>query len=158
MTMLSASTQEGERKKWPMLRKLQIAVPAVCGVLCLLLVVLWVRSYSYSDELRWSFAENRIIWFDSKLGVTSFSSIPLRGPAWPATIISEPIEQPVPTAGFAFHRTRGAWSLSVPHWFLVPVLSTLASVPGLKRRFSLRTLLIAMTLIALGLGILTIWN
>src|SRR5688572_14017793 len=30
-------------------RKLQIAFSAVCGVLCLLLVVLWVRSYWYQD-------------------------------------------------------------------------------------------------------------
>src|SRR5688572_586498 len=32
-------------------RKLRIAFSAVCGVLCLMLIVLWVRSYSWFDSM-----------------------------------------------------------------------------------------------------------
>jgi hypothetical protein len=78
------------------------------------------------------------------LGETSIASVPLHGPKWAATIISERIEQPVPTAGFAFRRTPDAWSLSVPHWFLVLVFAALAAAPWLKWHFNLRTLLIVM--------------
>jgi hypothetical protein len=33
------------------LRRLRIAVSAVLGILCLLLIALWMRSYSRADEL-----------------------------------------------------------------------------------------------------------
>ena len=45
--------------------------------------------------------------------------------------------------------------VALPYWFAVFVSATSASAPWLSRlewRFSLRTLLIAITLIALGLG------
>jgi hypothetical protein len=47
-----------------------------------------------------------------------------------------------------------------PSWFLVALSLVVAATPWIpwSRRFSLRTLLIAMTLIALALGILTIAN
>lgn len=158
MTMPAAMTQEGEQLKRPIFGYLRVAFSVVCGIISLLLVMLWVRSYSYSDELRLSITDSRILWFDSMFGETSLSSIPLRGPAWQATIISEQIEQPGSTVGFTFRRKRGAWSLSVRHWFLVLLCFMLAAAPWLKWRFSLRTLLIAMALIALGLGIVAISN
>jgi hypothetical protein len=42
--------------------------------------------------------------------------------------------------------------IQVPQWFLLCIIAPLASVSWLPWRFSLRTLLIAMTLIAVVLG------
>jgi hypothetical protein len=46
----------------------------------------------------------------------------------------------------------------VPHWFLILISAFIAAVPWLTRlrRFSLRTLLIAITLVAVGLGIVVV--
>jgi hypothetical protein len=48
---------------------------------------------------------------------------------------------------------RGALSVAVPHWFLLLVAATIAAVPWTKWRFSLRTLLIATAVVAVGLGL-----
>ena len=52
-----------------------------------------------------------------------------------------------------------SWSLLVPHWFLVLLFAT-TGILSIKwsRRFSLRTLLIATTLIAVGLGIVVAFS
>jgi hypothetical protein len=42
---------------------------------------------------------------------------------------------------------------SLPFWIVVPVFLTLAAAPWIRWRFSLRTLLIATTLIAALLGV-----
>jgi hypothetical protein len=42
----------------------------------------------------------------------------------------------------------------LPHWFLVAIVGLLGVAPRLLWRFSLRTLLIAMTLVAVVLGAL----
>jgi hypothetical protein len=49
--------------------------------------------------------------------------------------------------------------IAVPHWFLIMVSATIAAIPlapWLRLRFSLRTLLLATTLIAVVLGII-VW-
>jgi hypothetical protein len=42
--------------------------------------------------------------------------------------------------------------LVLPHWFLVVMSTALGVAPWFRWRFGLRTLLIAMTLFAMGLG------
>jgi hypothetical protein len=45
--------------------------------------------------------------------------------------------------------------VKLPYWFLVSIVGSLAAIPSarkIRRRFSLRTLLIVMTLIAVALG------
>jgi len=49
----------------------------------------------------------------------------------------------------------------VPHWFLVAIFASSGVLPWatrFKRQFSLRTLLIAITLIAMALGIFAIFD
>jgi hypothetical protein len=46
--------------------------------------------------------------------------------------------------------------LYIPHWFIIAVAGLLAALPWLRWRFSLRTLLIGMTVVAVVLG-LVIW-
>jgi hypothetical protein len=50
--------------------------------------------------------------------------------------------------------SRSSWFVQAPNWFPIIVAATLAFVPWIKGRFSLRTLLIATTLVALGLGVI----
>ena len=49
----------------------------------------------------------------------------------------------------------GRWHVGCPFWFAA-LLAATAAAPFLQWRFSLRTLLIATTLIAVGLGILAL--
>jgi hypothetical protein len=138
-------------------RKLRIAWSVGFGILCLLLIALWVRSYSYSDELRVNIADKRSVWLhsvsgDASLFTTSLSDpLLVHGPA----IISERIERPFPSDGFSFSRKRGAWNVTVPLWCPVLILTALSTAPWV-RRFSLRTLLIGVTLVAALLGIVAL--
>jgi hypothetical protein len=50
----------------------------------------------------------------------------------------------------------GGGVLWVPHWFPFVITATVAAAPWIRWRFSLRTLLIAMTLVAVVLGTL-VW-
>jgi len=61
--------------------------------------------------------------------------------------------------GFGIRQKGGHAVIHVPHWFPVVVSVTLATAPWIIQwqwRFSLRTLLIAITLVAIGLGLI-VW-
>ena len=58
------------------------------------------------------------------------------------------------TLGFAFHNSPAFLAASFPHWLLVSLIAVVATLPWLRWRFSLRTLLVAITLVALVLGII----
>jgi hypothetical protein len=150
-------------------RKLRIAWSVVWGILCLLLISLWVRSYScwmaYHDEI------GHII----VGGVVHNGTIDL-----PWTDLSKDksahlgsgyVSYPDSTAGFwekiresfvwfRFRRGPTGFSILLPMWFPIMVSFGLAVVPWIQRlswRFSLRTLLIGMTVAAIGLGWLVYW-
>jgi hypothetical protein len=56
--------------------------------------------------------------------------------------------------GFRTYDLYGVRLINVPHWFLILGASTVAIAPWIRWRFSLRTLLIAATVVAVGLGLL----
>jgi hypothetical protein len=118
-----------------MLHYLRIAVTALSLTACVLLIALWVRSYwpqdsigtgiqSHAGELE---VKSRKGWFH----VRAFDSQP-RTFGWP-------------------YRTL----FKVPYLIPVFIAAALAIIPWMRwsKRFSLRTLLIATTLVAVGLGI-----
>ena len=51
-------------------RKLRITFSAVCGLMCLLLIALWVRSYSWMDEAGhvYNNAKSLILFFQTEPG------------------------------------------------------------------------------------------
>jgi hypothetical protein len=55
--------------------------------------------------------------------------------------------------GFGAANDWNTYVYVIPHWFSILAVTVLATVPWLRRRFSLRTLLIATTLIAVVLGL-----
>ncbi len=146
-------------------RKLRIAWSVGCGIACVLLIVLWVRS-------RWSgCSTNRMNGSAvmTSLGVMSGSvyflemdlksrranglNIPTHG--WDFQADDGKLDAEAPP-NFALNSTPSTFIIKVPVWFLVLVLAVLAPIPWISTRFSLRALLIATTLVALVLG-LVVW-
>jgi hypothetical protein len=189
-------------------RKLRIAWSVVWGVAAALFVVLWVRSYLYSDSIaiarlssRRSLAVNSVRgrlavhltptpdWWNSvkqrRIFVPGrgyaiegargyfdadghplefrFPELPAKNHAW--QVSSELLDDSLANQneivvvklvnhwGFG----RGIYSYVVPHWFAVAIVALLAGacwVRQLQWRFTLRTLLITMTLVTLVLGLI----
>jgi hypothetical protein len=76
----------------------------------------------------------------------------LEGPDWWKT---EPAYRDSWGFGIARDPDGGILSVTMPHWFPILLSATIAAVPWISsvRRFSLRTLLIAVTLLAILLGL-----
>jgi hypothetical protein len=158
------------------LRLLRITVSVVCGIVCLLLIALWVRSYWRADELTMA----------ARLRLTSiYGCIQYKGPVgrwsfekdwgylgWrPSRDEIRAITQTEPTpidldpkakawlkrfGGLGVGRPSTAWRGSVPFWAVVCVVATLTVAPWIRQfrwRFSLRTLLLVTTLVAVMLGL-----
>jgi hypothetical protein len=146
-------------------RKLRIAWSVMCGIACVLLIALWVRSYRCAEM----FGHNQ----DGTFRVTAFSA---RGRIvfWVGETrgtessiwYSFPLERV-----HDIDKIAGGWGFQtfvqnssspsrlnrvgviIPYWFAVTVPAVLATVSWLQFRFSLRTLLIAATLVAVVLGL-----
>ena len=126
-------------------RKLRIAWSVACGIACLLLVVLWVRSSSMVE-----------IW---NVPVSSNTSIGLASlPGMIAVIWGD--DQPL---GYDWGQTK-VWQAkgvkppsAIPSWLLIIAAIVCGIAPWihqLKWRFTLRTLLIGMTLVAVAFGLI----
>jgi hypothetical protein len=152
-----------------MLHYLRIAVTALSLTACVLLVALWVRSYSWWDEAEVFFITEpdspqlffgQVFVWHSADGVVSFYSVidltDEEGFQW--RIDSERRHSDTPrdyvTNESWYFRYQGDLSVSVPHWFLVALIAVFGICPWIRwsKRFSLRTLLIATTLVAAGLA------
>lgn len=160
-------------------RQLRIVWSAWWAILAALLVVLWVRTYHWVDVVTGETPTHK--WnFVSTLGRLGMSVGPGRFPPTtsPEEILSEGwkcFTKPVgdqrrrqhgilfPTfdfgwRGFSFGWGAGAIGLTVPFWATVPFAIACAILPWsryLSYRFSLRTLLIAMALVAVALSQIT---
>jgi hypothetical protein len=148
-----------------MLKYLRIAVTAFSLTACVLLVALWVRSYWRWEHVALGATPGQGFLVASANGAPLFQYDDAYGTAWRRIkwhVHSAPTpEQPFGERrrilkGFDWHTFGSGFALSVPYWFLVVLAIALAAVPWFpwSRRFSLRTLLIATTLIAMGLGII----
>jgi hypothetical protein len=61
-----------------------------------------------------------------------------------------------PPLGFGLSRTSSWPQIDIPYWPPTIGFGVLAAIPWLRRRFTLRTLLIATTLLAVVLGLI-VW-
>ncbi len=142
-----------------MLKYLRIAVTALSLTACVLLIALWVRSYWRCDQIDIPVSSNYGISIESVRGQLAGWDWDNLGGPW--EVWSQPIEvwlghEPVENEllGFPPHqglRVSGGivW---VPHWLTVIVAAVTAASLWIRRRFSLRTLLIAITLVAVLMG------
>jgi hypothetical protein len=138
---------------------MRIAFSAVCGISCLLLIVLWVRSYWWRQTF------NRLTPNESYQEIASDSGrLSLRSQYQPFADVG-PIDWEYEAYPPTFLEAPGLWfvwnekelSVVIPHWFAMLFTLVLGVLPWLRWRFSLRTLIIATTLIAVVLG-LVVWT
>jgi hypothetical protein len=148
-------------------RNLRIAFSAACGLAALLLIALCVRSYWWHDYKLWSTTVSigsnagTIYWYQSYIEVLlSPSSVP--PPALRTVPAGAPKTRFVHFARFTPTGLPPGWTprhhteLHIATWLPIAITILAAVLPWAKWRFSLRTLLLAMTVAAALLG-LVIW-
>lgn len=156
-----------------LIRWLRICWIAFWGTLAVLLVVLWGRSYFARDsvlvvsEASWRYLTSARgeITFDRNVSEVSptaqeFSFTSESGEDALSPVASlVPEKPPWSLIGIRFVWDRGDFVLCFPHWFGIAVGAALTALPSLRlaRQFSIRTLLIAVTLVCVVLG-LCVWS
>jgi hypothetical protein len=123
--------------------------------MCVLLIALWIRSFHSCDLITKRDSSNLTTTLGSERGTMYLSrSVPtnwggksagrkLTPHGWKHSVI-EPVDSPKP---FLFHLTPSNETIHFPYWLPVTVSALAAIVPWSPWRFSLRTLLIATTLV-----------
>jgi hypothetical protein len=144
-------------------RFLRVAVTALSLTACVLLCALWVRSQNWQDRLiRHSTANIEVRSYHSQtiVEITPDENPQAISTSWELkSRLADHFWRPRSAAhrrlaalGVSWGLKQGTYYLFLPHWLLVLFTATLAFAPWIKWRFSLRTLLIATTLVAVGLG------
>jgi hypothetical protein len=145
-----------------MLKHLRIAVTALCLTACVLLVALWVRSYWRLDilEKQTGIVAVQISSVIGRIGVAHLDPRTyVIGKSYLSVAAGDAAEwRKGGDSGFAYYDDVSMAALVVPHWLPALLSAALGVIPWISRswRFSLRTLLIAMTLAAVGLGIIVV--
>ncbi|HEX3600400.1 MAG TPA: hypothetical protein VHU84_09680 [Lacipirellulaceae bacterium] len=151
-------------------RKLRIAWSVGWGIAAVLLIALWVHSYWYQVSVqRWIF--DRAVtdshywqgWIEARyFSITPFvdaSQIPdsfVKG-----KYVERALPDIYPKPGWMYHNysepAQTYLYVQVPFWFTVILTAAIGTLSWfLPRQFSLRTVLIATTLVAVGLGLI-VW-
>jgi hypothetical protein len=145
-----------------MLKYLRIAVTALSLTACVLLIALWVRSYWWWDTVfydppdRPNYVISEVNSVQGRVSFARYDNPFGEANGWGAT--SDPVDRDLNLEQFLFkrHEATGDRDVIVPYWFPILCAGTLAIVPWIPWRFSLRTLLIATALMAVGLGVVVI--
>ncbi len=139
-------------------RKLRIAFSATCLIACVLLIALWVRSYSRVDSV------NGVLYSDVQFDLSSLSGCTL-AEVWGGTPLSLPqydtyrnTESDFSSPAFIIvgrsEQPGGSGFVVIsPYWFSLVFTIALAALPWLPWRFRFRILLIVTTLVAVVLGL-----
>jgi hypothetical protein len=135
-------------------RNLRIAWSAFWALAAVLLIALWVRSYCRIDiiEIRKPFPASAV---GSGFGITliRFYREPMPS-QWSIKSHSTQNQTKMETTlGFSVASSPFELAITAPHWFVLSSLGIIAAFGRPPWRFSLRTLLIATTLVALVLGL-----
>jgi hypothetical protein len=151
--------------------KLRIVWSLAWGVVAVLLVALWVRSYSYQASARCWLSNSRLVsgwtlhgWIE--LHYESFTESVDTSLRATSGISFQNVDQtkadmmyPVPEwrMGNDSEPAMVYQYLNVPFWLPLFTVGIITAIPWLPlKRFGLRTLLIATTLVVVGLGIV-VW-
>jgi hypothetical protein len=147
-------------------RYLRIGWTVLCGIACALLIVMWVRSYWISDSVYWhTDQKSRVIFSHTGsaiVHVTKFRNFVdadsnLVGyHAAPVKPINLPTKSPS-YFGFRFENNWAVLVVEMPIWFLVVLSASLAALAWIRWRYSLKTLLLATTALAVVLGAI-VWT
>ena len=131
--------------------------------------MLWVRSYHFQDACYGNIPGTNFISAGSQLGYLfaifsdepkrewTFGTTPLPDETWRKLYRdNEPTKAPNQLlVGVSYSLSRySTWCM--PYWLLMLFSALLATVPWLRYRFRLRTLLIGMTLVAAIFGMIAV--
>jgi hypothetical protein len=140
-------------------RKLRIAFSVTCAIACVLLIVLWVRSYWWEDDFAYKgdIAMSGVQSAEAGIGVyRNWSPDRPMGIGWVLESFCIGPQEVVSGSGFVWeYLPSDRFVVAVPYWFPTAILATLAVLPWIRHfkwRFTTRTLLIATTLVAVVLG------
>jgi hypothetical protein len=143
-------------------RKLRIAWSVAWGIVVVLLIGVWVRSYRTEDAFYWN-RSGRIV-FASRHGQIRMSTSKMIFVGSPLLEWHTLLAMPDGVRNWTFQSHQDGTFVVVPHGFPIAgfILFLIAAQPwtlarAIDWRFSLRTLLIATTLVGLGLGIV-VWS
>jgi hypothetical protein len=157
------------------IRRVRIAVSVFVGVCALAVLVLWVRSYSRYDRFEITDFSSRYVYFVSiygrvTVGQSTYRSIATNGlsrtrfKSGPAMEVYDGLElfgefKTDPHSRLQGHFAARINELGAPHWAIALCFLLFAVAPSARyfaARFSLRTMFIATTLVAVVLG-LGVW-
>jgi hypothetical protein len=152
--------------------ELRFAFTMTFVVISFVLLILWFRSYTWRDRMVVPLTDARFCRIDSEHGHFEFESY---GPNMGEMVFSitalrhseisaawkrfTSMPQPEPGNHWNWEKwSTGRFFICVPHWFVLGLCLAMATVPWLpwSNRFSIRTLLIVMTLIAVGLAAIVV--
>jgi hypothetical protein len=142
-------------------RKLRIAWSITLAAAALLLALLWVRSY-WRLEILEKVTGSQAIQVSSVKGRIAIAILDSRiaiGRSYLNVVSGDAAEwRKRGPLGFAYYRDGSLTAVVAPHWLPAFLCAALALIPWFSRcwRFSVRTLLIAMTLVVVALGLI-IW-
>jgi hypothetical protein len=126
----------------------RIAWSLFCVLTCILLAFLCVRSYFFIDSWEAPFAS-----FDSGVGQCTLRFLNNMADQWRYVATDIGNWSNLPSLLEFSLDTHDSVTLDFPHWFLIVLFVALTAIPWIRWRFSLRTLLIVMTLLAAMLGL-----
>jgi hypothetical protein len=153
-----ASRDDGLTMSRPrILRLLRIAFSAGCGIACLLLLAWCVRSYASHDGIWGRISRTEGFHLSAHEGRLQFNTIRNLGIIEWRFALGERIDtvrSPNYIPRFEYFQSGLGSFLAIPIWFLALLLATLAVILAIRPQFSVRTLLIATTLVAVVLGLL----
>ena len=140
-------------------RKLRIAWSVFWGVAAVLVVVFWFRSYRPGNEF--DIGGDHCSKADSQrqlYSVYSYGGIIQLALTYPAPSGGWRTRGGEPVLGFSAHSDATSTTVTLPHWFLFLFAATLSASTYIRwsKRFSLRTLLIAATLMVVVLELIVL--
>jgi hypothetical protein len=149
-------------------RKLRIAWAVMWGAAAVLLIALWVRSYWRVEHILWNSKTKAfgVSIYPGQVSVERTNGGVLMPLGWSRVIFpisgndSTSDDEPRTILGFGWQTDEDSIAAYIPFWFLALTCTAftwfaIAPPPPIKR-FSLRTLLIATTLVAIALGLI-VW-
>jgi hypothetical protein len=145
----------------PYLRKLRIVWSVVWSVVVFLLVTCWIHSYFNHILIEGYVAPVRRYYVHSLAGCVVVDwqmRIFYEEVEWQEKYVPSYLRQRTTNAGIRIVRFGATvYAIAVSYWMLTLCAVCIAAVPWLSfKRFSLRSLLIATTLVAVALGLI-VW-
>jgi hypothetical protein len=147
-------------------RKQRIAWSVAWGVACFLSLLIWGRSHTIHDVLKGNDVGDYDVTYESSNGSQQIVAMNMavfrgpsaisRGPWFHLRSMSADLGGSIFAWNFHYQTTPAFMiQLNWPHWFTAVVTAFFAGLPWIAKakRFTLRTMLIATTLVAVALGL-----